>query len=108
MRRNLQNRNCFMTQTPPLLSDYVTNPLELVPNKACMFKDWGGGASLVALVVKNLPASLGDVRDTGLIPGSGRSLEKSKATHSSILAWKIPRDKGAWWATVHGVAKSQT
>ena len=30
------------------------------------------------------------------------------ATHSSILAWRIPRDRGAWQATVHGVAKSQT
>ena len=30
------------------------------------------------------------------------------ATHSSILAWRIPMDRGAWWATVHGVAKSRT
>ena len=30
------------------------------------------------------------------------------ATHSSILAWKSPMDRGAWWATVHGVTKSQT
>ena len=30
------------------------------------------------------------------------------ATHSSILAWRIPMDRGAWQATVHGVAKSQT
>ena len=30
------------------------------------------------------------------------------ATHSNILAWRIPMDEGAWWATVHGVAKSQT
>ena len=30
------------------------------------------------------------------------------ATHSSILAWRIPVDRGAWWATVHGVRKSQT
>ena len=30
------------------------------------------------------------------------------ATHSSILAWRIPMDRGAWWATVHGVTKSQT
>ena len=37
--------------------------------------------------VKNLPASAGD---TGLIPESGRSLEKEMATHSSILAWEIP------------------
>ena len=35
-------------------------------------------------------------------------LEEGMATHSSILAWRIPMDKGAWWATVHGVEKSQT
>ena len=34
-------------------------------------------------------------------------LEKEMATHSSILAWEIPQT-GAWWATVRGVAKSQT
>ena len=32
-------------------------------------------------------------------------LEKEMATHSSILSWKIPMDRGAWWATVHGVTK---
>ena len=35
-------------------------------------------------------------------------LEESIETHSSILAWRIPMDRGAWWATVHRVAKSQT
>ena len=35
-------------------------------------------------------------------------LEEGMATHSSILAWRIPMDRGAWWARVHGVAKSQT
>ena len=35
-------------------------------------------------------------------------LEKGIATHSSILTWKNPMDRGAWWATAHGVAKSQT
>ena len=35
-------------------------------------------------------------------------LEKEMATHSSTLAWRIPMDGGAWWATVHGVAKSWT
>ena len=44
----------------------------------------------------------------GLIPGLGRSLEERTATHSSILAWRIPLGRGAWWATVHGLAKSQT
>ena len=35
-------------------------------------------------------------------------LEKGMATHSSILAWKIPMDRGAWQATVHEVAKDWT
>ena len=35
-------------------------------------------------------------------------LEEGMATHSSILAWRIPMDRGGWWAAVHGVAKSQT
>ena len=34
--------------------------------------------------------------------------EKGSATQSNILAWRIPMDRGAWWATVHGVAKSWT
>ena len=36
------------------------------------------------------------------------SLEEGMATHSSILAWRKPMDRGAWWTAVHGVAKSQT
>ena len=35
-------------------------------------------------------------------------LEKEMATHSSILSWKIPTDRGVWWATIHGIAKSWT
>ena len=35
-------------------------------------------------------------------------LEKGMTTHSSILAWRIHMDRGAWWPTVHGVAKSWT
>ena len=50
--------------------------------------------------------------DPGLIPGSGIDqndlLQKGMATHSSILSWRIPIDRGAWQATVHGVGKSQT
>ena len=41
-------------------------------------------------MIKNLPANAGDVRDMGLIPGWGRSLEEGIATHSSILAWRVP------------------
>ena len=39
---------------------------------------------------KYLPVNVGDVRDTGLIPGLQRSLEKETVTHSSILTWRIP------------------
>ena len=42
------------------------------------------------LVEKNLPANAEDVRDMGSIPGLGRPLEEGMATHSSILAWRIP------------------
>ena len=42
------------------------------------------------LVIKNLPANAGDLRDSGLISGSRRFLEKGMVTHSSVLAWRIP------------------
>ena len=58
------------------------------------------------LVVKNPPANTG--RDVGSIPGLERSLEKGMATHSSILAWRILMDSGAWWVTIHGVTKCWT
>ena len=38
-------------------------------------------------------------------PGREDPLEKEMAPHSSILAWRIPMDRGAWWATVHEVAR---
>ena len=47
-------------------------------------------------------------RDLGSFPGLGRSHGGGHATHSSILAWRIPTDRGAWWATVHGVTKNWT
>ena len=47
--------------------------------------------------------------DLGSIPGLGRSLGgEGMATHSSIIAWRNPMDKGAWQATVHGITKSRT
>ena len=49
-----------------------------------------------------------NVGDLGPIPGLGRHTEEGLVTHSSILAWRIPMDRGAWWTTVHGIAKSQT
>ena len=59
----------------------------------------------MAQTVKNLPA----MQETwGQSLGWEDPLEKGMATHSSILAWRIPMDRGACWATVHGVAKTQT
>ena len=49
-----------------------------------------------------------NVGDLGSIPGLGRSPGGEHATHSTILAWRIPMDRGDWHATVHAVAKSQT
>ena len=55
------------------------------------------------MVVKNTPA----MQETWVQSlGWEDPLEEGMATHSSILAWGIPTDRGAWWATVHGVAKS--
>ena len=49
-----------------------------------------------------------NVGDLGLIPGLEDPLEEGMATHFNIVAWRIPMDRGAWWATVHRVAKSRT
>ena len=59
-------------------------------------------------VVKNLSANAGDVRDMGLIPGLGRSLGKGNGNPLQYPCLENPMDRGDWWATVHGVTKSQT
>ena len=62
---------------------------------------------VVVLVVKNPPANAGDIRD-GLIPGSGRSPGGGNGNPFQYSCLENPMDRGTWWATVHGVAKSQT
>ena len=60
---------------------------------------------LVAQMVKNPPA----MQETWVrFLGWEDPLEEGMLTHSSILAWRIPMDRGDWWATVHGVAESWT
>ena len=62
-------------------------------------------ASLVAQMVRNLPAMW---KTWVLSLGWEDLLEEGMTTHSSILAWRIPMDIGAWQAIVHRVAKSWT
>ena len=63
------------------------------------------GVSLVAQMVKNLPA----MQETWVRSLDWKDpLEEGMATHSSILAWRISMDRGAWRGTVHGVTKSWT
>ena len=64
--------------------------------------------SQVALVVKNLPANAGDIRDVGSIPSSGRSLGRGHGNPLQYSCLKNSLDRGAWRATVHRSAKSQT
>ena len=59
-------------------------------------------------MVKNLPANTGDRRDAGLIPGLGRSPGGGNGNPLQYSCLEISMDRGAWWAIVHGVAKSRT
>ena len=65
-------------------------------------------ASQVALVVKNPPASAGDIRDMGSVSGLGRSLAGGLGNPLQYSCLEHPLDRGAWRAEVYRVAKSQT
>ena len=60
----------------------------------------------MAIVVKNLHANARYARDVGLIPGSRRSPEGGRGNPLQYPCLENPMDRGAWWVTVHGVAKS--
>ena len=65
-------------------------------------------ASCVVIVVKNLPTSAGDLRDVDSIPGSGRPPGGGHGNLLQCSCLEHPRGRGAWGATVHGVAESGT
>ena len=65
-------------------------------------------ASQVVLAVKNFPANAGGLRDSGSIPGSGRSSGGGHGNPFQYSCLENPMDRGACWVKVHGVAKSQT
>ena len=58
-------------------------------------------------MLKNLPTNTGDAGDLGLVPGLGRSLGARNGNHFQYSCLKNPMDRGAFWATVHEVTKSQ-
>ena len=60
----------------------------------------------MALLVKNQPADSGDVRDTGLVPESGRSPGRGHGNPLLYSCLENSMDRGAWWATAYRVAKS--
>ena len=62
----------------------------------------------MAVVVKNLPASAGDIRNVGLIPGSGKSPGGGHGNPLQYTCIENPMIRGAWRATVHRIVKSQT
>ena len=85
---------------------YRDFPSGLVTKTPCSQCRWPGFVrKLAAQMVKNPPA-MWETWVQSL--GCEDPLEEGMAIHSSILAWRIPMDRGAWCATVHGVAKSQT
>ena len=79
---------CGLPPRPPIYSNY--------------------GTSQVVLVVKNSLTNAGNIRDAGLIPGLGRSPGGGHGNALQYSCLENPMDRGAWWAIVHGVVKSQT
>ena len=65
-----------------------------------------GRPSQLPLVVKNLPANPGDTGDMSLNPDSGRSPGGRNGNPLQYSCLENPTDRGAWWATVHGVTES--
>ena len=81
----------FLGWEDPLEREWLSTPI---------FWGFPGGSA-----GKEFAHSVGDL---GLIPGLGKPLEEGMATHSSVLAWKIPMDRGACRAIFHGVIRSWT
>ena len=99
----------WMCSKSPGLADTVPSPIpgpSDFPVFSVEVKCTEVGGSPGGTLVRNLSANAGDSRDAGLIPGLERF--PGVGNGSSILNLEHPMDRGAWEATVHGVAKSRT
>ena len=88
------------------VSPAIASHLVLIPQYLPLsthFTGFPGGT-----VIKNLPAHAGDIRDAGLIPGSGRSPEEGNGNPLQYSCLEHSIDRGVWQAPVHEVTKSQT
>ena len=109
-------------ETVPLSKEPGKNPNSQIPQLQATFQSWLHRESWfhfwieiphvwayqVVLVVKNLSANAGDIRDVGSISGSGRSPGGGHGNPLQYSCLEHPMDRGGWQATVHGVTKSQT
>ena len=86
----------------------ILNLLSLAAYPEVNCSIFSSGVSQLALVVKNLPANAGDIRGVALIPGLGQSPGGEHGNPLQYSCLDNPTGRGAWWATVHGVAQSWT
>ena len=84
-----------------------TDPPQMRLEYLCKNK-YSRGASQAVQLVRNPPANAGDIGDLGLIPGLGRSPGDRNGNPLQYASLEKSMDRGAQWAAVHGVAKSQT
>ena len=94
---------CFSSCSEPPAS----GPRPHIRGSIPMLNKWAW-VSQVALVVKNQPDNAVDVRDRGSIPGWGRSPGGGHGNPLQCSCLENPRDRGAWWPTVHRVTQSWT
>ena len=95
---------CKRKPIPASLEMFIYVIQHLLAN---IHNDWHilAKVSQVALVVKNLPANAVDIRNVGLIPGLGRYPGEGHGNPLQYSFLENSLDRGAWWATVHGVAR---
>ena len=106
----LQGTLCLrnMNQEDEYKESWFSESLSKIFQWDCICPIGIAGSSQVALVVKNPPVNAGDMRDIGLMPGSGRFPGGGHCNPCQYSCLENPMDQGAWRATVYRVTKSQT